>query len=245
MNPQRYDINCDLGEGEPERTTKALMRQVTSANIACGGHAGNVQTMTFAVREALKAGVNIGAHPGSFDRSGFGRRQVQISVEEFEILLIQQIGAVEKIVAGAGVKLHHVKLHGALYHLTDSDAEFRGAYISMIQRFWPRRIVYARAGGAVAAEAGKAGVAVWPEGFLDRRYLADGSLAPRNSARTVLTKSEFLARLKHLTHGAGPISAPVRTWCFHSDTPHAMEFARLARKRLCRGKHVIGKTEDC
>src|SRR5262245_61202146 len=102
MKEQHYDINCDLGEGEPERRTKALMRQITSANIACGGHAGNVQTMTFAVREALKAGVHIGAHPGLFDRSGFGRRPVQVSVEEFETLLIQQIGALEKIVANPG-----------------------------------------------------------------------------------------------------------------------------------------------
>src|SRR5688572_4484388 len=159
----RYDISCDLGEGEPVRKTKELMQHITSANIACGGHAGTLRSMSLAVREALAAGVNIGAHPGLIDRENFGRGDLKISTEMFETLLVQQISALQTVAAAEGEKLHHVKLHGALYHCTDANAAFRRTFISVMQRFWPRVIVFARAGAKTAAAATEAGLTVWPE----------------------------------------------------------------------------------
>ena len=231
-----YDINCDLGEGEPARKTKELMRYITSANIACGGHAGTLRSMTLAVREALAAGVYIGAHPGLLDRKSFGRGEVKISTNMFEALLVQQVSALQTLARAEGGKLHHVKLHGALYHCTDANAAFRKTFISLTQRFWPRVIVFARAGGKTASAASEAGLTVWPEGFLDRNYLPDGSLAPRGSREALLGPKEFKERVASLTRGQGPVSvksaAPVRTWCIHSDTPHAIKFACLAKQKL-------------
>ncbi len=224
-----YDLNCDLGEGETSGKTRALMRHVTSVNIACGGHAGDLRSMIFAVEEAIQAAVHIGAHPGLPDRSSFGRGKVEISRREFETLLVHQIGALEKVAARAGASLHHVKLHGALYHLTDSNAEFTKAYVSIIKRFWPAIIIFARAGGRTQTTAERDGLTVWPEGFLDRRYLTNGTLAPRGSTGAVLEKAQFKARLNAVAEGRSPVKGPVRTWCIHSDTPNAVEFARLAR----------------
>ena len=232
----RYDINCDLGEGEPARKTKELMRHITSANIACGGHAGTLCSMTLAVREAIAAGVNIGAHPGLFDRENFGRGDVKISTEMFETLLVLQISALQTVAAAEGGKLHHVKLHGSLYHCTDENPAFRRTFISVMRRFWPRVIVFARAGGKTACAASDAGLTVWPEGFLDRNYREDGELAPRGSSAAVLGLKEFTERVASLARGKSPVlvkfGSPVRTWCIHSDTPHAIKFACLAKEKL-------------
>ena len=226
----RHDINCDLGEGEPARKTKELMRHITSANIACGGHAGTLLSMTLAVREAIAVGVNIGAHPGLMEN--FGRGDVRISAEMFETLLVHQVGALQTVAAAQGGKLHHVKLHGALYHWTDANAAFRRTFISVIQLFWPHVIVFARAGGKTASAASEAGLTVWPEGFLDRNYLADGSLAPRGNRGAVLGLKEFKKRVASLAKGISPTGVPVRTWCIHSDTSDAIKFARLAKQKL-------------
>jgi 5-oxoprolinase (ATP-hydrolysing) subunit A len=234
MSPARYDINCDLGEGEAARKTKALMRHITSASIACGGHAGTLQTMSRAVGKALEAGVKIGAHPGLSDPTGFGRRMVELSVDAFETLLLQQIGALEKVASEQGAQLHHVKLHGALYHLTDFNRPMRDAYLSLLRQLWPSLILFARAGGETARDGEKAGIAVWPEGFLDRLYLPDETLSPRGSSGAILNRLDFVRRLNSLAQGMSPISVPVRTWCIHSDTPNALEFARLARTKLKR-----------
>src|SRR5689334_13244994 len=115
------DLNCDLGEGEPKAKTRALMRACASANVACGGHAGNVESMVFCVSLAKELGVRVGAHPGVWDRAGAGRNEVQLSPAELELLLLQQIGALGQVCEKSGVSLHHVKLHGTLYHLTESD----------------------------------------------------------------------------------------------------------------------------
>jgi 5-oxoprolinase (ATP-hydrolysing) subunit A len=234
MIPVRYDINCDLGEGESAATTRALMLHITSANIACGGHTGSLRSMERAVRAAVAAGVHIGAHPGLIDPIHFGRAAARISAVAFETLLVHQIAALEKIVKNEGARLHHVKLHGALYHLTDSNAAFREAFISVMQRFWPRVIVFARAGGKTATAAAAAGLHAWPEGFLDRKYLANGKLAPRGGGGAVLNQEKFMERVVHLAEGGSPVRASVRTWCIHSDTPHAIEFAYLAKKWLSR-----------
>lgn len=230
-----WDLNCDLGEGEPSRRTAALMRCVTSANIACGGHAGDVSTMRFAVRAARRLNIRVGAHPGLCDPAGFGRGRMEISTELFETLLMQQISALATIAKAEGVVLHHVKLHGALYQMVESEMALRKAYVSLLRKYWPGLIVFTRAGGRVIPTARKAGLQVWPEGFLDRGYLADGSLIPREASNALLSRAAFTDRIDALRKGSAPFPFPVRTWCLHSDTPHALDLARIARRTLIRG----------
>jgi UPF0271 protein len=228
----KRDLNCDLGEGEPSRRTAALMRYITSANIACGGHAGDAGSMRQAVRQALKQNVYIGAHPGLNDGARFGREPAAISSTEFETLLIQQVSALETIARAEKGELHHIKLHGALYHITEINTDLRRTYIRVLSKYWPRLIVFAGVGGKVLSAARDAGLRVWPEGFLDRGYSPDGNLVPRGKANALLNRSEFRGRLRSLRAGKMPNLLAARTWCIHSDTPHAVEFARLARAEL-------------
>lgn len=212
----KIDLNCDLGEGEPLRHTEALMRWITSANIACGGHAGDVESMTACARLAKKYRVHIGAHPGAKQ----GRAEVHITPDEFELLLLRQVGTLERI---AG-KLHHVKLHGALYHLTDSDPALARRYVVSVKRWWPAVIIYARAGGRVSKLARRENVQVWEEGFADRRYARDGTLVPRTRPNALITDpEEALAQVRQLQ---------VRTICVHSDTPGAVELLRKVAEFL-------------
>src|SRR5688572_10722831 len=144
-----YDLNCDLGEGEPPSRTAALLRKATSANIACGGHAGNVQTMRLAIQLALRYNVRIGTHPGLNDRTGFGRTSGRISDSELELLLLHQVGGFEKLLQREGARLHHIKLHGALYHMVENSKMLCRAYLGAVKQYWPTAIIYARAGGNV------------------------------------------------------------------------------------------------
>jgi UPF0271 protein len=221
----KFDLNCDLGENEPRARTAALMRYITSANIACGGHAGNLEGMRSAVILTLKHKVQIGAHPGLNDRAKFGRIARTINAADLKTLLLQQVSALERIARDAGARLHHIKLHGALYHMVEEQSALRRAFLEVVREFWPRMIVYSMAGGEVARAAMDAGLKCWAEGFLDRRYTANGFLVPRHQSGAVLTPGEFQERLASLRNL--PIHA--KTWCIHSDTKSAVEFARRAK----------------
>src|ERR1041385_2748764 len=149
----KLDLNCDLGEGEPLARTRALMRWITSANIACGGHAGDVKSMEACVRLAKQFGVRVGAHPGPWDRDDFGRGSVRMTPDELELLLLQQVGALERMARAHRVPLHHIKLHGALYHLSETDSALGRRYLECVGRWWPSAKIYARAGGAIKQRA--------------------------------------------------------------------------------------------
>jgi UPF0271 protein len=225
----RFDINCDLGEGEPLARTTALMRNITSANVACGGHAGDIETMRQCIRLAKKYRVRLGAHPGSWARDNFGRDPVAIDAAGLHLLLLQQVGALERIAKSERVKLHHIKLHGALYHATEGDPKLAQGYLEIVRRWWPKLIVYAFAEGTVARIASGARVTVWQEAFLDRNYRDDGTLVPRTEANALLTdKADLKRRLESLKH----LPLRPRTLCIHSDTPGAADLARLARSTL-------------
>jgi UPF0271 protein len=224
----KFDLNCDLGENEPRARTGALMRYVTSANVACGGHAGDVESMRAAVKLAVKHKVRIGAHPGLYDRANFGRIAQPITAAEFKTLVFQQVSVLERIARDAAVRLHHIKLHGALYHMVEEESALRRALVELVKEFWPKLIVYSIAGGEVTGAVGKAGLKSWGEGFLDRGYTEDGRLITRNQPGAVLTLREFEERLQSL-HRL-PIQA--KTWCIHSDTKDAVEFARQAKEAL-------------
>jgi UPF0271 protein len=235
-------LNCDLGEGEPLVRTRQLLAHVTSANIACGGHAGDVITMQRCVRLAKRYRVRAGAHPGLWDKENFGRSEVVIDGRELEVLLLQQVAAFERITAGESVKLHHIKLHGALYHATERDPQLAEAYLKIVRSWWPKVIVYALADGTVARTAPRAGVEVWQEAFLDRNYRDDGSLVPRGEADALVSElSRIKDRLIALSKQGGVTTRsgawlPLlpQTLCIHSDTPHAAQIVRALRARSSR-----------
>lgn len=239
----KLDLNCDLGEGEPLSDTRGLMRWITSANVACGGHAGDWRTMDKCVRLAKRLGVRLGAHPGPWSRGDFGRGKVALTPDEFELLLLQQVGALEKMAGRHQVKLHHIKLHGGLYHASEEHRPLARRYVQAVRRWWPRCIVYVRAGGRVAGLARTAGLQVWEEVFLDRNYGDDGALVPRAVAGALIEGvQQVRERVAQLLRGTGlravsgrALPLHPKTLCIHGDTTQAVRFAREAARILrCR-----------
>ena len=162
-----------------------------------------------------------------------------VKPEQMELALLQQVGSLHRLASSEGVKLHHIKLHGGLYHATERDRKLARAYLEAVGYWWPRVVVYALAGGTVARLARQAGVEVWAEAFLDRGYGDDGSLVRRGQATALLSRrADFLHRIELLiqrnalaTTNGKLLRVGARTLCIHSDTPHAAWVARLAR--LC------------
>lgn len=234
------DLNADLGEGEDEKVTTALMKVVDSANIACGGHAGDPDSMEAAVRIAKQCGVHVGAHPGYADRENFGRIKVRISTGEFRLLLLHQIGALRLVLDRHDVPLAHIKLHGALYHAVEADANLAKVYLQWVHDYFPKVRVFAFAGGRVCAMAEKFGVDVWGEAFVERGYGVDGQLIPRGAPGSFLVSADEirrrvrqLVRESKLADVAGSSrTVRARTLCVHADTPNAEQIARVARAAL-------------
>jgi UPF0271 protein len=239
-NPLPLDLNCDLGEGESLARSRLLMRWITSANVACGGHAGDAWTMRACVRLAKQFGVRLGAHPGPWNRRDFGRGPLQITSDELELLLLHQVGALERIARAEGVQLHHIKLHGALYHASDAEPTLARRYVAVVAEWWPKLKIYARAGSVVARVARRVGVEVWEEAFADRGYRSDGSLIPRGESGDLLENVRDVVRRAALLVNEGGIiaregttlSLRPQTICVHSDTPRSLEFARAIAKLL-------------
>ncbi len=235
-----WDLNCDLGEGEPWTRTRALLRQVNSANVACGGHAGDALTMERVVVEAKALGVRLGAHPGVAGE--FGRGEVTLSLRQLQTLVLQQVGALDLLARRQGSRLHHIKLHGALYHAVESDNALGRAYVEAVARWFPKVTIYSRAGGLVLTLAHKAGITAWVEGFIDRAYRADGQLVPRNQDGALLTRTrEITERLREWRQTGGwkslegPwVAVPAQTLCLHGDTPGAVALARAIRRAIDR-----------
>lgn len=236
----RFDLNCDLGEGEPLARTRSLMRQITSANVACGGHAGDFNSMDLCVRFAKKYGVHLGAHPGAWQRDDFGRRAIPINGDQLELLLLHQVGALERIARRHDVRLHHIKLHGALYHQTESDEQLARRYVQSVRNWWPRAKIYALASGRVVRLAKRARVSVWEEAFVDRGYRTRTSLIPRDrpgalisSKRAALERVRSLEMKKSLVTISGDrVELHPQTLCIHSDTPGALQLAHAVRQAL-------------
>jgi UPF0271 protein len=235
-----WDLNCDLGEGEPWTRTRALLRQVTSANVACGGHAGDALTMERVVVEAKALGVRLGAHPGV--AGAFGRGEVTLSPQQLQTLVLQQVGALDLLARRQGSRLHHIKLHGALYHAVENDNALGRAYVETVARWFPQVTIYSRAGGLVLTLAHKAGITAWAEGFIDRAYRADGQLVPRNQDGALLTRTQDISkRLREWRQTGGWksldgtwVAVPAQTLCLHGDTPGAVALARAIRRAIDR-----------
>ena len=235
-----WDLNCDLGEGEPWTRTRALLRQVTSANVACGGHAGDALTMERVVVEAKALAVRLGAHPGV--PGAFGRGEVTLSPQQLQTLVLQQVGALDVLARRHGSRLHHIKLHGALYHAVENDDALGRAYVETVARWFPQVTIYSRAGGLVLTLAHKAGITAWAEGFIDRAYRADGQLVPRNQDGALLTRTrDITERLREWRQTGGWksldgtwVAVPAQTLCLHGDTPGAVTLARAIRRAIDR-----------
>jgi UPF0271 protein len=238
----RLDLNCDLGEGEPLARTRALMRSIHSANVACGGHAGTIESMRACARLAKNEGVRLGAHPGPWSRGDFGRGTAVVQPDELELLLVQQVGALDLVARSEGVRLHHVKLHGALYHAVEADPALARRYLQSVQRWWPRCVIYARAGGQVQriARASRSRVVVWGEAFADRGYREDGTLVPRSEpGAMVASLAEAVGRVQALAAGqpirsvnGAPVRISARTVCVHGDGADAPKWTRALRAVL-------------
>ncbi|MCE9629728.1 MAG: LamB/YcsF family protein [Planctomycetia bacterium] len=238
----RIDLNCDLGEGAGHDAE--IMPLVTSATIACGAHAGDAASMAATVALARQHGVAIGAHPGHADRGHFGRREIAMGSAEAAALVTAQIARLAEI---AGSMLHHVKLHGGLYHQVSRDALLADAVSLAIAARWPHLVVYAFSGSALADRARAAGLAVAQEAFIDRAYAADGSLVPRSrSGSTIDDPGEAAARAVALaTRGCvraidgSDILVTADTLCIHGDGRDPVATASAVRAALASAGVVV------
>ncbi|QYR23984.1 LamB/YcsF family protein [Paenibacillus sp. sptzw28] len=237
------DLNCDFGEGYGAYTfgqDEALLRHVTSVNIACGFHAGDPHTIREAVEMAVAAGTEIGAHPGLPDRVGFGRREMAVSPQEVYDLTLYQIGALDAFVRAAGGKLRHVKPHGALYHMTGKRVDLAEALVRAVRDYDKQLLIYGQSGSVLTAEATRQYMTPVSEVFADRTYMQDGSVTSRSRPDSVVSTPEDALRqaLTMVTMGAAPTikggKTPVQadTICLHGDGPHAAEFAKALRQGL-------------
>jgi UPF0271 protein len=239
----QIDLNSDLGEGYGPWTMgddAQILDCVTSANIACGGHAGDPETMYRTLRLAAQRGVRVGAHPGYADREGFGRRVIPMEVEEIGRLVVAQVGALMALARLAGTEVRYVKPHGALGNLAAADRGVAAGIVAAIQGLDARLAVLAISGTALEQVAREQGLAVHSEIFADRAYLPNGQLVPRSQAGAVLDDAREAAdrlvgwlRSGHMpVVGGEPIALRADSICVHGDSAHAVEMARHIRARL-------------
>src|SRR3954469_16185301 len=232
---KRIDLNCDLGEGAGHDAE--LMPLITSANIACGAHAGNLDTMIETVELAVRHRVAIGAHPGYFDLENFGRVERAITPPEAGRLVLMQI---EQLFEVAGGRLRHVKLHGALYNQVSRDPHLSEGVVADLARLWPDLIVYARAGSQFARAASARGLRVAEEVFADRRYQPDGSLVPRSQPDALITdEATMVAQVLSMVErgivravDGSETRVTAETICLHGEGARAVAFAQRLRKEL-------------
>jgi len=243
INQQQIDLNCDMGEAfgnYPMPNDDILLDYITSANIACGYHAGDPEVMQHTVFMAIKKGVAIGAHPGLPDLQGFGRREMKISANEAYQITLYQIGALYGFVKAAQGKLHHVKAHGALYNMAAKDPVLAKAIVEAVHDFDPNLILYALAGSEMIQAAKKTGIKTASEVFADRTYQHDGSLTPRTQANALITKEQqsidqvmlMVKQQQVISVDKRSIPLKAETLCLHGDGAHAVAFARMIHGKL-------------
>ena len=216
-----------------------LLPSLTSANVACGFHAGDPETMDATVALAVSLGVRVGAHPGYPDRPNFGRISVPMSSEAIERMVLYQVGALEVFARSRGGELAHVKPHGALYHDGAKSPEVARAIVRGVRRAGDHLVVVCQPGSRLLEAAREAGLPVAAEAFADRRYRADGTLVPRAENGALLTDPEEaaaqalgIARDGFVLAGGSRVRVEADTICLHGDTPGAAAIARRVRERL-------------
>jgi 5-oxoprolinase (ATP-hydrolysing) subunit A len=235
------DLNADVGEGQGQwrmGDDAALLSLVTSANVACGAHAGDPLVMDRTVVLARDLGVAVGAHPGYPDRDGFGRRDLAMSLDELRATVLAQVGALAAICMGRGVELRHVKLHGALYTRAAVDHRLAECVVGAVRTFSSQLTIVALAGSALLDVGRAAGLAVAAEAFADRAYAADGTLRSRSLPGALLGEPADVATQAVSIARDGRVRADDGSWlaiaadtlCLHGDTPGAVANARAVRR---------------
>lgn len=232
------DLNCDMGESFGSYTMgndEAILETITSANIACGFHAGDPATMRRTVRMALEKNVGIGVHPGLQDLVGFGRREMAISAEEAFDLIVYQIGALSGFVRAEGGRLQHVKPHGALYNMAAVNRGLSEAIAEAVYKVNPELILFGLAGSELVKSGERIGLKVAHEVFADRTYQADGTLTSRREQNALITDhdvtiKQIVRMVKegkvYATDGTD-VAIKADTICIHGDGKTAVEFARV------------------
>jgi len=244
---KKIDLNCDMGEsfGAWKMGADAeVMPYISSANIACGFHAGDPATIRRTVRLAIEHGVAVGAHPSLPDLQGFGRRAMRISPQDMYDLVLYQAGALEAFARAAGARLHHVKCHGALYNMAANDEPLSDA-MARAAKDLGGVMLYALAGTTMMACAAKQGVRAVGEAFADRGYQDDGTLAPRNIAGGMIedegksvAQALVMVREGHVTSLSGKrVPVAPATLCLHGDQPGAVAFAKALRAAF-KSNHI-------
>ncbi|WP_082233293.1 LamB/YcsF family protein [Halobacillus massiliensis] len=230
------DINCDMGESFGAYTLgrdEEILDFITSANIACGFHAGDPATMKKTVKMAIEKGVGIGAHPGLPDLAGFGRRNIQISPQEAYDLVVYQIGALYGFVKTEGGKMQHVKPHGALFNMAAKDFELSKGIAEAVYDVNPELILFGLSGSELVKAGENIGLKTANEVFSDRTYQHDGSLTSRKEKNALLTDpqeaiQQVIRMVKenkvHTVQGQD-ITIKAQTICIHGDGQTALEFA--------------------
>ncbi|MGI8820489.1 MAG: 5-oxoprolinase subunit PxpA [Chthoniobacterales bacterium] len=239
------DLNADLGEGAPHE--RELLALVTSANIACGLHAGSAAMMRNSLQEAQARGVSVGAHPGFDDRENFGRREMPLGVEKVHALVVYQLGAFQALAHSLGMQPRHVKPHGALYNMAARDPAIAEAIVRGVRAVDPSLMVFAPGGSALARAAEADGLPVAREVFADRNYLSDGSLVPRERPDALMRDPERAADRVFRMLNEGKVRAidgtdvpvAIETICVHGDTPGAVAFAGELRRALLHAGVII------
>jgi len=237
------DLNCDMGESFGAYTIgadEAVMASISSANVACGFHGGDPAVMRRTVRLARDHGVAVGAHPGFPDLVGFGRREMRISPQEVEDLVLYQIGALAAVAKSEGLRLAHVKPHGALYNMAVKDRPLADAIARAVASFDRSLILFGLPNSDLVRAGQSAGLRVALEGFADRAYEPDGSLTPRSRAGAVVHDEAIVVRraLRMATEGVviatdgSELAMRVDTICTHGDTLGAQSLTRALRTGL-------------
>ena len=237
------DLNSDLGEGYGRWALgddAALLEVVTSANVACGFHAGDPATIDRTVRTAVERGVAVGAQVSYPDLVGFGRREIDVPPDELTADVLYQLGALEAFAKAAGSRVRYVKPHGALYNRIARDPVQAAAVVEAIRRYDPALPLLTLPGSVAMEAAGEAGIPSVGEGFADRAYTAEGRLVSRREPGAVLHDPEQVAAravvmaTEHRVEAADgeQVAVEVRSLCVHGDTPGAVDLARAVRTAL-------------
>ena len=247
----RIDLNCDMGElpeAIADGTQEALLRSITSANVACGGHAGDERTMRTTIEQAMRAGVAVGAHPGYPDRENFGRLELKMSAEAVANSIYEQVRALAEVAANCGVKLVHVKPHGALYNQAVKNRELAEAIAQGVAKFSKSLVLMGLAGSPMLDAFREAGFAVAAEAFADRRYEPDGTLRSRKFDDALIRNPEEAAwqalgiaeRGVVIASDGSEVPVDAQTICIHGDTPGSVQIAAAVARTLRDAGVTIG-----
>jgi len=240
---KRIDLNCDMGElpaAIADGTQEALLPSFTSANVACGGHAGDENTMKTTIEQALRHKVALGAHPGYPDRNNFGRLELNVPGEQVSAFVYEQVRAFGEIAARCGASVVHVKPHGALYNQAVHNRELAQAIADGVAKWSRDLILVGLAGSPMLDVFADAGFAVAAEAFADRRYESDGTLRSRKFADALLQDPQEAARQALsiveravvISSAGAEVAVNAQTLCIHGDTPGATKIAATVAQTL-------------